>query len=40
VNRNNTKLLDAVNKALGEVRDDGSYTAIYKTWFGVAPPTE
>ncbi|MHB8896155.1 MAG: basic amino acid ABC transporter substrate-binding protein [Candidatus Geothermincolia bacterium] len=40
VNKTNTSLLSAINKALGEVRDDGSYTTIYKKWFGVAPPTE
>ena len=40
VNMDNKKLLDSINKALGEVRDDGTYTTIYKKWFGVAPPTE
>jgi polar amino acid transport system substrate-binding protein len=40
VNKDNTKLLSSINKALGELRDDGTYTAIYTKWFGSAPPTE
>ncbi len=40
VNKDNTELLEKINGALRELRDDGTYTAIYKKWFGVAPPTE
>lgn len=40
VRKDNTALLNSINSALKTVRDDGTYTAIYKTWFGVAPPTE
>jgi len=40
VNKTNTSLLSSINKALQQVRDDGTYTTIYKKWFGVAPPTE
>lgn len=40
VNKDNAELLKKVNTALQKARDDGTYTAIYKKWFGVAPPTE
>ena len=40
VRKDNTALLNSINGALKTIRDDGSYTAIYKTWFGAAPPTE
>ena len=40
VRKDNTDLLKSINGALKTIRDDGTYTTIYKTWFGVAPPTE
>lgn len=40
VRQDNTALLNSINGALKQIRDDGTYTTIYKTWFGVAPPTE
>ncbi len=40
VNKDNTELLKKINSALSELKDDGTYTTIYKKWFGVAPPTE
>lgn len=40
VRKDNTELLEKINGALGELRDNGTYTTIYKKWFGVAPPTE
>jgi polar amino acid transport system substrate-binding protein len=39
VNKSNSGLLKSINNALKEVRDDGTYTTIYKKWFGVAPPS-
>jgi ABC-type amino acid transport substrate-binding protein len=36
--KTNTSLLTNVNKALQEVKDDGTYAVIYKKWFGTAPP--
>lgn len=33
----NEQLRDAVNKALGEMKADGTYNTIYKKWFGVEP---
>jgi len=40
IRKDNTALLNSINKALSQVRDDGTYTTIYKKWFGAAPPTE
>lgn len=40
VSKKNTELLEKINGALKDLKDDGTYTAIYKKWFGVAPPTE
>jgi len=40
VRMGNDALLKSINGALKTVRDDGTYTAIYKKWFGVAPPTD
>jgi ABC-type amino acid transport substrate-binding protein len=36
--KTNASMLNEVNKALQEVKDDGTYAAIYKKWFGIAPP--
>lgn len=36
-NKDNTALRDAVNGALKEIKDDGTYTEIYKKWFGADP---
>lgn len=33
-------LLDELNKALEEVKDDGTYAEIYEKWFKRAPPKE
>ncbi|MBD2811999.1 arginine ABC transporter substrate-binding protein [Xenorhabdus sp. Vera] len=33
VRKDNTELLDKLNKALAEVKQDGSYNTIYKKWF-------
>jgi ABC-type amino acid transport substrate-binding protein len=38
INKDNTKLLEKINEALQQVKDDGDYATIYKKWFGVAPP--
>lgn len=37
VKQGNTKLLEAINKALEEVIADGTYAQIYEKWFGAAP---
>lgn len=34
VRKDDTDLLDALNKALGEIKSDGTYDEIYNTWFG------
>lgn len=34
------ELLDELNKALEEVKDDGTYAEIYERWFKRAPPKE
>lgn len=35
--KENTALRDAVNGALAELKTDGTYVEIYKTWFGAEP---
>ena len=37
-NKNDTKLRTEVNKAINEMKDDGTYTKIYKKWFEEDPP--
>jgi len=34
VNKDNPALLEAINKALKEMKEDGTYDKIYKKWFG------
>jgi polar amino acid transport system substrate-binding protein len=36
--KKSTALRDSVNKALQEMKDDDTYTKIYKKWFQVDPP--
>lgn len=31
------ELTQAINKALSELKADGTYTKIYKKWFGTEP---
>lgn len=38
-NKENTKLVEAVNKALKELRDEGKYDEIFEKWFGAKPTT-
>jgi ABC-type amino acid transport substrate-binding protein len=38
-NKDDTKLREEVNKALDEMKDDGTYTRIYKKWFQADPPS-
>lgn len=40
VQQGDEELLDELNQGLEEVLDDGTYTRIYKKWFGKAPPEE
>jgi len=35
--KENSALRDAVNGALAELKEDGTYTEIYNTWFGADP---
>jgi lysine-arginine-ornithine-binding protein len=37
-NKDDTKLRQEVNKALNKMKDDGTYTKIYKKWFQEDPP--
>jgi ABC-type amino acid transport substrate-binding protein len=37
-NKEDTKLREEVNKALNEMKEDGTYTRIYKKWFEEDPP--
>ena len=36
--KKSTELRQRVNKALQDMKDDGTYTRIYKKWFEVDPP--
>ena len=36
--KESTELRERVNKALQDMKDDGTYTRIYKKWFEVDPP--
>lgn len=36
VNKNNTELLDKLNKAFADYKASGEFTALHKKWFGVA----
>ena len=38
VRKGNTELIEAVNKALAEVKADGTYAALEKKWFGYNDP--
>jgi polar amino acid transport system substrate-binding protein len=38
--KDNTALLEEINKGLEEVIADGTYTTIYEEWFKLAPPKE
>ena len=38
--KDNTELLDEINKGLEEVISDGTYTTIYKKWFHLEPPKQ
>jgi ABC-type amino acid transport substrate-binding protein len=38
INKEDTKLKEEVDKALNEMKEDGTYTTIYKKWFEEDPP--
>ncbi|HEX2392018.1 MAG TPA: basic amino acid ABC transporter substrate-binding protein [Solirubrobacterales bacterium] len=38
VSQNNEALLEELNEGLSEVKEDGTYARIYKTWFHKEPP--
>jgi ABC-type amino acid transport substrate-binding protein len=38
VQKTNSALIDAVNSALGDIIDDGTYETIFKKWFQKEPP--
>jgi cystine transport system substrate-binding protein len=37
INKNSPELKDALNKALKDMKDDGTYKTIFKKWFGEEP---
>ena len=37
VNKGNEDFVEKVNKALNEMKEDGTYNTIYKKWFGTDP---
>ncbi|SFM08655.1 cystine transport system substrate-binding protein [Paenibacillus sp. 1_12] len=37
VRKNNPELVEAINKALAEMKTDGTFTTIFKKWFDVEP---
>ncbi|RHW35007.1 cysteine ABC transporter substrate-binding protein [Lysinibacillus yapensis] len=40
VKKGNTELVEALNAALNEMKQDGTYEEIFVKWFDEAPPTE
>ena len=38
INKEDTKLKEEIDKALNEIKDDGTYTTIYRKWFEEDPP--
>ena len=38
--KGNKEQLEKVNKALDELKADGTYAKLYKKWFGTEPPKE
>ena len=38
--KDSTELLEEINEALKELKQDGTYTTIYKKWFNHEPPKE
>jgi len=38
--KTDSPLVDPVNAALAEIKEDGTYAQIYEEWFGEAPPEE
>ncbi|MRR11347.1 basic amino acid ABC transporter substrate-binding protein [bacterium] len=37
VSKDNPALTEAINKALAELKEDGTYAEIYRKWFGIDP---
>ena len=37
VGKDKTDLLEKVNKALADLKADGTYAKLYKKWFGIDP---
>ncbi|MCZ8514729.1 transporter substrate-binding domain-containing protein [Paenibacillus filicis] len=37
IRKNNPELLDAINKALADMKSDGTFKTIFQKWFGVDP---
>jgi cystine transport system substrate-binding protein len=40
VRKGNPEFLDAISKALADMKSDGTYNNIFKKWFGVEPGTD
>ena len=40
VSKDKPELLEKVNKALADLKADGTYAKLYKKWFGVDPTAE
>jgi L-cystine transport system substrate-binding protein len=40
VRKNNPEFLAALNKALADMKSDGTYNTIFKKWFGEEPPAQ
>lgn len=40
INKDKPEQLEKVNKALADLKADGTYAEIYKKWFGVEPPAD
>lgn len=40
VKKGETEFVEAINKALREMKEDGTYAEIFESWFGEVPPAE
>lgn len=40
ISKDHPETLEKVNKAIEELKQDGTYAKLYKKWFGVEPPKE
>ena len=40
ISKDKPERLEKVNKAIKELKEDGTYAKLYQKWFGVEPPAD